>query len=319
MALNYIRRSLNVLHKNVMSSLFIIVKMRTFFRLPFYMVTAIFLQLEFVFSVYPVAVFYGIAQNCEVFQLRNLVNQLKLHLGTDQVKCITIGNGFFTSFLKSFNYQADEACRLIREDPMFQSDFAIVGISQGGLIGRSIIEKCNTKGTVRRYISVASPQMGVAVVPKLNCGFICGLYNRIVGNLIYTDFIQKNVGPSGYYKDKDNYYNYINYSSFLADLNNERKEKNSQYKERMLKLEKMMLVMSAKDTIVFPKSSAWFEFYDRRGKEIIPLKESEFYKQDFIGIRELDEQGKLYFVKLTGRHTIFTDKDIINYFVPLLK
>jgi len=84
-------------------------------------------------------------------------------------------------------------------------------------------------------------------------------------------------------------------------------------------LEKMMLVMSLKDTIVFPKSSAWFEFYDRRGVEIVPLRDSEFYKKDFIGIRELDEQGKVIFVRLTGRHTIFTDKDIINHFIPLLK
>jgi len=81
----------------------------------------------------------------------------------------------------------------------------------------------------------------------------------------------------------------------------------------------MMLVMSDKDSIVQPKSSAWFEFYDRRGKEIVPLRESVFYKQDFIGIRELDEQGKLYLVKTVGRHTLYRDKDILNYFVPILK
>jgi len=278
-----------------------------------------FLSIKSVSTVFPVVVFHGIAQNCEVYQLRNLVQKLKLYLGTDQVKCISVGNGFYTSFISSFNYQADEACRLVREDPMFQTDFSIVGISQGGLLGRSIIQKCSTKGTVRRYISIASPQMGVAIVPKLNCGFICNIYNKIVGNLIYTEIIQSNVGPSGYYKDKENFYNYINYSSFLADLNNERKDKNPKYKEKILELEKMMLVMSLKDTVVFPKSSAWFEFYDRRGMEIIPLRESEFYKKDFIGIRELDELGKVTFVRLTGRHTIFTDKDIINHFIPLLK
>lgn len=269
-------------------------------------------------SIYPVAVFHGIAQNCEVYQLKNLVKNLKLYLKTEEIKCISIGNGFFTSFLRSFNHQCEEACRILNDDPMFHSDFSIVGISQGGLIGRSIIQRCQTKGTVKRYISISSPHMGVAVIPKLTCGFVCNVYNNILGKLIYTDFFQNNLGPAGYYRDRNNFHNYINYSTFLADLNNERKEKNTKYIEQILKLEKMMLVMSVKDTIVQPKTSAWFEFYDRRGKDVIPLKESEFYKQDFIGIKKLDEEGKVYFLKLTGRHTIFRDKDILNYFTPLL-
>ena len=140
--------------------------------------TIIMIYLESVYPIYPIAIFYGIGQNCEVYQLRNLVQNLKLYLGTNKIKCIRVGDGFYTTFLKSFNNQAEEACKVIKADPIFQSDFSIIGISQGGLIGRSIIEKCDTKGIVKRYISISSPQMGVAVFPKLTCGFICNIYNK---------------------------------------------------------------------------------------------------------------------------------------------
>jgi len=97
------------------------------------------------------------------------------------------------------------------------------------------------------------------------------------------------------------------------------KRKNLEYNNRIKNLEKMMLVMNNKDTIVIPKTTAWFEFYDQKGDNVVKLRESNFYINDFIGIRDLDEKGKIVFVSLPGRHTIFEDKDILNHFAPFLK
>jgi len=43
----------------------------------------------------------------------------------------------------------------------------------------------------------------------------------------------------------------------LADLNQER-NKDEKAKERMLNLEKMVLIMFNKDTMIEPKETAWF-------------------------------------------------------------
>jgi len=86
----------------------------------------------------------------------------------------------------------------------------------------------------------------------------------------------------------------------------------------MLKLDKVLLIMNENDTVVSPPSTSWFEFYESSTNKIIPLKESDFYKEDYIGIRELDSNGKINFVKLSGDHIHFSDYDIDTYMIPVL-
>ena len=94
-------------------------------------------------------------------------------------------------------------------------------------------------------------------------------------------------------------------------LNNENEEKDMEVYNRFSSLEKVRLIKSAGDTVISPKNSSWFEFYDKEGRNIIPLKESDFYKNDNIGLRKLDEEGKLEFVEFREEHVLY---NIVEYY-----
>ena len=52
-----------------------------------------------------------------------------------------------------------------------------------------------------------------------------------------------------------------------------------------------------------PRESGHFEFYSPgQDKEIVPLKESPMYQEDWIGLKTLDEAGKLTLLSIPGDH-----------------
>ena len=68
-----------------------------------------------------------------------------------------------------------------------------------------------------------------------------------------------------------------------------------------------------------PQESQHFEFY-RAGQdqEIEPLRENKIYTEDRIGLRALDEAGKLIFINVPGAdHVEFEDDWFIqNIVIP---
>lgn len=60
--------------------------------------------------------------------------------------CVEVGNGTLTSFDMNFEKQAELACANLNADPHFNGDFNVVGLSQGGLLARYIVETCPMKG-----------------------------------------------------------------------------------------------------------------------------------------------------------------------------
>jgi len=92
-------------------------------------------------------------------------------------------------------------------------------------------------------------------------------------------------------------------SIFLADINNERVVKNPSYKDNLVKLDNFVMVQFTHETTVQPKESEWFEFYaPGQDETILGLKDSQIYKEDWIGLKELDEAGKLHFLKVEADH-----------------
>ena len=58
--------------------------------------------------------------------------------------------------------QADEACKKIKEHPIFgERQINVLGLSQGSLIGRYIVESCETKFPVRNFVAVGGPLNGI--------------------------------------------------------------------------------------------------------------------------------------------------------------
>ena len=81
----------------------------------------------------------------------------------------------------------------------------------------------------------------------------------------------------------------------------------------MLKLNKIMLIKGKRDTVITPRESSWFEFYDFEGRNIVKLENSDFYINDYIGIRKLNEEGKIYFVEFENEHVLFTMEEYHTY------
>jgi palmitoyl-protein thioesterase len=70
--------------------------------------------------------------------------------------------------------------------------------------------------------------------------------------------------------------------------------------------------------MILPRETAWFGYYDKDLKTLLNYNETDLYKNDYIGIRELNENGKIDFVGLPGNHLQFSDDDILKYFIPAL-
>ena len=110
-----------------------------------------------------------------------------------------------------------------------------------------------------------------------------------------------------YWKDTTDERQYLARSRWLADMNNERKEKNEAYKQQMVRLERYVLVEALKDTIIAPHASESHGFYEWGDeKTVVPLKETQGYKEDFIGLKTLDDDKKLELLTYEGEHLGFT-------------
>lgn len=70
---------------------------------------------------------------------------------------------------------------------------------------------------------------------------------------------------------------------------------------------------------VIPRDSEWFSFFN--GTDLIPLKEQDTYKEDWIGLRSLDEKGGLFFVESPTMHMQFSlewlhENILVPYLLP---
>ena len=270
------------------------------------------LLISIVHNIYPVAVFHGITDSCQMKNTSMLVNDLKRDLGV-HVECIEVGNGYWDSVFMPIQKQAEYACEQIKKNPNFQGKFNLLGISQGTLISRYIIEKCDMKGQVAKYMSFDGPQMGIGSIPKFNCGKPCEFINNISAPICYN--LMDKIAPCGYVKYRYDQETYNKKNVFLKMLNNENEPKDMEIYKRITSLEKFKMIKSKQDTTITPKESSWFEFYDKEGKEIVPLEETEFYKQDFIGLRKLMEDGKVIKAEFREEHVLYS---IVEYFEEIV-
>ncbi|KAM3423333.1 hypothetical protein BST61_g770 [Cercospora zeina] len=107
---------------------------------------------------------------------------------------------------------------------------------------------------------------------------------------------------------------YLAHSNFLADVNNEREVKNEVYKERLAGLERLVMVLFEEDTTVIPKESGWFAEVNGTTGEVTPLRERRIYKEDWIGLKKLDEKNGLVFETTKGDHMQLDDEVLARTF-----
>nr|XP_027221193.1 LOW QUALITY PROTEIN: palmitoyl-protein thioesterase 1-like [Penaeus vannamei] len=228
-------------------------------------------------------------------------------------------------YFGNVNNQVDEVCEKIAPDPELQKGgrYHAMGFSQGGQcsvsVFRAIAERC-PQPAMRNLITFGGQHQGIFGLP--NCppdNLLCEEMRRLLNLGAYIDWIQNSLVQAQYWHDPLHENEYRNASIFLADINNA-EVINESYRENLKKLENFVMVKFEEDSMVVPPESEWFGFYSPgQDSQVLPLQQTQLYIEDRLGLKEMDEAGKLHFLSLAADHLNFDDQwfleEIVDKFV----
>ncbi|KAJ1725871.1 hypothetical protein LPJ61_005597 [Coemansia biformis] len=205
-------------------------------------------------------------------------------------------------FFGNLNDHVDEVCGELGSVAELQRGVNLMGFSQGGLFLRALVQRCPTL-KARTLVTFGSPHGGVARIPECPSegDFLCTWMRRLASRGVYSWYIRDHVVQAQYFKDPERLDQYLQYNVFLPDINGDTDKRNEAYRDRILALDKMVLVRFSNDTMIYPASSTWFGFVDADGDEV-PLESTDLYREDWLGLRELAEDSRLQFVTIDGKH-----------------
>jgi palmitoyl-protein thioesterase len=208
----------------------------------------------------------------------------------------------YASFVGNLTDHVAKACADIAAHPILSTAPAIdaLGFSQGGQFLRAYVERCN-KPPVRSLITFGSQHNGISAFRDCTpSDWVCRIAMAVLRGDAWSSTVQSKLVPAQYYRNPEEYEQYLEHSNFLADINNERADKNEQYKKNIAALDNFVMYMFEDDTTVIPKETAWFE--EVNGTESTPLRARRMYSEDWLGLRALDRKGGLKFRTAPGDH-----------------
>jgi len=211
-------------------------------------------------------------------------------------------------FLMNVNKQLVQVSQKISNNPNLTNGFNAIGFSQGGQFLRGYVERYNDP-PVHNLITLGGQHQGVYGFPKCpgQNRTLCEIVQKLIDLGVYESFVQDHLVQAEYWQDPLNMDEYIDKSVFLADINNQKPEKNQTYKDNMISLNLFVMVKFTLDTMVYPRESEWFQFFaPGQNKVILPFNQTDIYVEDWIGLQELDQNGKIVFIPCVGNHLEFT-------------
>ncbi|KAI9054880.1 hypothetical protein LZ554_002024 [Drepanopeziza brunnea f. sp. 'monogermtubi'] len=212
------------------------------------------------------------------------------------------------TFFGNLTQQLAAVCASLAAHPVLSVAPAVdaLGFSQGGQFLRGYVERCNVP-PVRSLVTFGSQHNGIAEFQACASGdWLCRGAEGLLRSNTWSPLVQGRLVPAQYFRDPRQMDEYLEFSNFLADVNNERAVKNQTYKENLSRLERFTMVLFEEDETVIPKESGWFA--EVNGTEVTPLREREMYKEDWIGLKALDQKGALKFEVTKGGHMQLSSK-----------
>lgn len=270
----------------------------------------------------PVVIWHGLGDSSTASGLKEIATLIDtIHPGT-YTYIISLGADGnadrSASFFGNLTQQVETVCALLAADPILSTAPAIdaLGFSQGGQFLRGYVEKCNTP-PVRNLLTFGSQHNGIREFQKCKSAFdvVCqGASALLRSGGVWSDYVQSRLVPAQYYRDPADLDSYLESSHWLADINNERSVKNATYAKNLASLEKLVMVLFEGDETVIPKESGWFAEVNATSDEVTALRNRTIYKEDWIGLKSLDEKGGLVFEKMKGGHMQLDNEDLKRLF-----
>ncbi|KAL8811392.1 MAG: hypothetical protein Q9223_001786 [Gallowayella weberi] len=220
------------------------------------------------------------------------------------------------TFLGNITEQVSKVCTDLASHPILSKAPAInaLGFSQGGQFLRAYVERCN-KPPVHTLVTFGSQHNGISEFQ--NCGandWICQSWAGYLKRNTWSHFVQGQLVPAQYYRDPEDLEGYLENSNFLADINNEREAKNATYRENLKTLHRFVMYMFSEDETVVPKESAWFADYNETSDKVTWLQDRRIYREDWLGLKWLDEKERLEFKVAEGKHMQLSEKLLSDTF-----
>jgi len=226
-----------------------------------------------------------------------------------------------SGFFRDTNRQVREVCEKIQSDPELAGGYNAIGFSQGGQFLRAVAQRCPSP-PMKNLITFGAQHQGVFGFP--NCPGEMDPFCDIVRDLLnygaYVDFVQNILVQAQYWHDPLHFETYVEKSLFIAEINNEKAVKNESYAVNLASLENFVMVKHNQDSMVEPRESSHFEFYTPGQADVLqPLRETPLYTEDRIGLKALDEAGRLHFLAVEGNHLEFSRdwfiQEIVNVYL----
>lgn len=258
----------------------------------------------------PIAVIHGMNSSCPMeFWTEAIAEAIEYKA---VVKCIEFGDGITDSLFFRNDWQAAKICQKLMNDPDFAGkEISLVGMSQGGIVARAIVERCDGL-KVHTLMTYGAPHAGNSV--PLNgirtitqywheacdmwwCPFVDHMLRYFLEFTLAWDW----GAPQEYCRPWWSADRYYEHSSFLPRLNNELPDKDAKFKERLTNVKNFGMWRWVDDFVVVPRDSSWFFSWDEE-RHPIELKELQMYEEDWVGLKTLYESDRLFFYTGKGDH-----------------
>lgn len=210
-------------------------------------------------------------------------------------------------------------CDWLHEQEDFKyGNFSIMGISQGSILTKYVLEYCPFELPIRSIVTFGGPHMGVSAVPHFpREEWIGWIFCLVIDRVIYLNIAQYLLAPADYFRVPNDPEGFLKHSKFLRDANNEANF-NQTRKDLWIGLKFARFVKWEQDTTIIPDESSWWGKYDI-DMNTLSRFDTDVYQKDLIGIRTLEEEGRADFVSIPGDHMDFSHEQINHIVSPVFR
>uniref|UniRef100_A0A182MNI9 palmitoyl-CoA hydrolase n=1 Tax=Anopheles culicifacies TaxID=139723 RepID=A0A182MNI9_9DIPT len=251
-------------------------------------VIILILKFSLAIAYRPVFIYHGILTGAD--SMKHLVGRIQeMHPDTVVYNFERFGGW---SSLENAWHQVLEAQTNLKVICDLHSDEGInmIGYSQGGLLGRAVLQ--------------TYPDHCVKTFISLN-DFLHLIFPSLVAKTAYQLFytyVGQHTSVANYWNDPHHQELFEEFSIFLPYVNNRILSVNStQFRDTLMRLDRLVLIGGPDDGVITPWESSHFSFYNKT-YDVIPLHESEIYTEDLIGLKTLEESGRLHIIVRENIH-----------------